>query len=134
MLDAVNMRWKGQFNENSKSLCFGNFIPEMNHNEISGWVIPTDMISRFRIILLRDKSVNPRIRVRLDALKEIFRGMDLQVDEYYGIGEHFLTRMFDLIHLGDWTSYYLAILNKQDPIAIPLIMKLKDILNKTKTE
>jgi glucose/mannose-6-phosphate isomerase len=134
MLEAVNMRWKGQFNENSKSLCFGNFIPEMNHNEISGWVIPKDMISRFRIILLRDKAVNPRIRVRLDAVKEIFKGMDLQVDEFYGIGEHFLTRIFDLIHLGDWTSYYLAILNKQDPIAIPLIMKLKEVLNKTKTE
>lgn len=134
MLDAVNTRWKGQFNENSKSLCFNNFIPEMNHNEISGWVIPEDLVKRYRIILLRDKSVNPRVKVRLDAIKEIFKGMDLQVDEFYGIGEHFLTRMFDLIHLGDWTSYYLAVLNNQDPMEIPLIIKLKEILNKVKTD
>lgn len=134
MLDSVNMRWKGQFNENAKSLCFNNFIPEMNHNEISGWVLPTDLIERFRIILLRDKSVNQRIKVRMDAVKDIYKDMGLQVDEYYGVGEHFLTRVFDLIHLGDWASYYLAILNKQDPMAIPLIMKLKEILNKTKTE
>jgi glucose/mannose-6-phosphate isomerase len=92
------------------------------------------MIKRFRIIMLRDKAVNPRVRLRLDAVREIFRDMDLQVDEFYGIGEHFLTRMFDLIHLGDWASYYLAILNKQDPMAIPLIMKLKEILTKTKTD
>lgn len=134
MLDSVNLRWRGQFNENAKSLCFGNFFPEMNHNEISGWVLPEDMIQRFRIIMLRDKAVNPRVRLRLDAVREIFRDMQLQVDEFYGIGEHFLTRMFDLIHLGDWASYYLAILNKQDPMAIPLIMKLKEILTKTKTE
>lgn len=134
ILEAVNLRWKQQFNENSKSLCFNNYFPEMNHNEISGWVIPKDMINRFRIILLRDRSVNPRIRIRLDAVKEIFKNMDLQVDEFYGIGEHFITRIFDLIHLGDWTSYYLAVLNKQDPMAIPLIIKLKEILNKTKSE
>jgi hypothetical protein len=67
-------------------------------------------------------------------VREIFRSMDLQVDEFYGIGEYFLTRMFDLIHLGDWTSYYLAVLNKQDPMAIPLIYKLKEILTKTKFE
>jgi glucose/mannose-6-phosphate isomerase len=134
LLDAVNSRWRGQFNENSKSLSFGNFLPEMNHNEINGWVLPEGMINNFRILLIRDKSVNPRIRVRLDAVREIFRSMDLQVDEFYGIGEYFLTRMFDLIHLGDWTSYYLAVLNKQDPMAIPLIYKLKEILTKTKFE
>jgi glucose/mannose-6-phosphate isomerase len=134
MLDAVNSRWRGQFNENSKSLSFGNLLPEMNHNEINGWVLPEGMINNFRIVLIRDKSVNPRIRVRLDAVREIFRSMDLQVDEFYGIGEYFLTRMFDLIHLGDWTSYYLAVLNKQDPMAIPLIYKLKEILTKTKFE
>ncbi|MBX3044534.1 MAG: bifunctional phosphoglucose/phosphomannose isomerase [Candidatus Kapabacteria bacterium] len=134
LLDSVNMRWRGQFNENAKSLCFGNVLPEMNHNEISGWVLPQDMISRFRIILLRDKSVNSRIKVRLEAIKEIFTSMGLEVDEFYGIGEHFLSRLFDLIHLGDWASYYLAVLNKQDPMAIPLIMKLKEILAKTRTE
>ncbi|MDX9789696.1 MAG: bifunctional phosphoglucose/phosphomannose isomerase [Candidatus Kapabacteria bacterium] len=134
ILDAVNSRWKGQFNENSKSLSFGNLLPEMNHNEINGWVLPENMIHSFRIILLRDKSVHQRIKVRLDAVREIFRSMGLEVDEYYGIGEHFLCRLFDLIHLGDWTSYYLAVLNKQDPMAIPLIMKLKEQLSKTKTE
>ena len=134
ILDSINARWRGQFHENAKTLSFGNVLPEMNHNEINGWVLPDDLIQRFRIILLRDKSVHPRVKVRLDAIKEIFKGMDLEVDEFYGIGEHFLSRMFDLIHLGDWASYYLAILNKQDPMAIPLIMKLKEVLNKVKTE
>lgn len=132
--EPVSLRWKQQFNENSKSLSFVNYLPEMNHNEINGWVIPSGLIHNFRVIILRDKAVNPRIKIRLDAVREIFKGMEIEVDEYYGIGEQYLTRIFDLIHLGDWASYYLAVLNKQDPMAIPLISKLKEILNKAKTE
>jgi glucose/mannose-6-phosphate isomerase len=36
-----------------------------------------------------------------------------------------LERIFDLIYLGDWVSYYLAILNNTDPTPVEAIEKLK---------
>ena len=37
--------------------------------------------------------------------------------------------MFSLIYLGDWVSYYLAILNRTDPTEIPNISRLKQELS-----
>jgi len=45
-------------------------------------------------------------------------------------GQSLLARMFSLIYLGDWTSYYLAILNGVDPTPVKVIEYLKDELGK----
>jgi glucose/mannose-6-phosphate isomerase len=43
-----------------------------------------------------------------------------------------LARIFDMICLGDWVSFYLAMLNKVDPTPIPIISRLKEIMSKGK--
>ncbi len=129
-LDVVNLRWRGQFHENSKSLAFGNFLPEMNHNEINSWAMPEEMMNKFIIILLRDKNDNSRIKIRFDALTEILGKSGLDIITLEGAGSSLLERIFDLVYLGDWVSYYLAKLYGQDPMAIPVILKLKEILSK----
>ncbi len=40
-------------------------------------------------------------------------------------GESLLSRMFYLIHFGDWVSLYLAILNREDPTPVRVIDYLK---------
>ena len=40
-------------------------------------------------------------------------------------GKSLLSRMFYLIQLGDWTSFYLAMLNGVDPTPIKVIDYLK---------
>jgi glucose/mannose-6-phosphate isomerase len=45
-------------------------------------------------------------------------------------GDSLLARMFSLIHLGDWVSYYLAVLNGVDPMPVPVIENLKKELEK----
>ena len=40
-------------------------------------------------------------------------------------GEGRLAQLLDLIYLGDWTSYYLALDNDVDPGPIDAIMQLK---------
>ncbi len=37
LVEAVNLRWRNQMHENSKTLSLGNVVPEMNHSEIMGW-------------------------------------------------------------------------------------------------
>ncbi|MCX7878014.1 MAG: bifunctional phosphoglucose/phosphomannose isomerase [Ignavibacteria bacterium] len=125
MLDAVNLRWRSQFAENSKVLAFGNLLPEMNHNEICGWENNKEILRNFAVIMLRDTDDHPRNRYRMKITSEIiepYRGVMIELESE---GRNRLERMFDLIYLGDWVSYYLAILYKSDPSEIENINILK---------
>ncbi|MFP4527760.1 MAG: bifunctional phosphoglucose/phosphomannose isomerase [Candidatus Kapaibacterium sp.] len=127
--DAINRRWRGQIQENAKQAAFGNLLPEMNHNEINGWSYPDGFAGRAAIIMMRDPDDHPKVKVRFDAIEELLSDKVKSIYRIEGRGEHLLARMFDLIYMGDWVSYYLAIMNSADPTPIPLIMRLKEILS-----
>ena len=44
--------------------------------------------------------------------------------------KNILEKMFYAIILGDWTSYYLALLNNQDPTPVAMVEEFKKELNK----
>lgn len=129
-LESVNLRWRCQINENAKQLAYGSYLPEMNHNEINAWANPAELIQKFSIIFMRDPFDNPRVKIRFNAIRSLLESSVKHIIEIKGDGENLLSRMFDLIYLGDWVSYYLAVLNNTDPTPIPFINKLKDILSK----
>ncbi|MEJ2536061.1 MAG: bifunctional phosphoglucose/phosphomannose isomerase [Calditrichia bacterium] len=126
----VLTRWRNQFNENSKVLAFSNNFPELNHNEIMGWEAPRDLIKNFNILLLRDKSENSRNQKRLMITREILQHKKIPIFEIFSEGKSELARMFSLIYIGDWISYYLALLYEKDPLVIGSIQKLKEALSK----
>lgn len=128
LLDVVNLRWRGQFAENSKTLAFGNLFPELNHNEIVGWQENSDFLRNFALVYLLDMEDNPRILKRQKITKEIlepYRGLDIEIESE---GSSKLERIFDLVYLGDWISFYLAVINKTDPAPIEKINILKNKL------
>ncbi len=132
-LDSVNIRWRNQIQENAKNHAFGSFLPEMNHNEINGWTItplglPRDVVSRFSVLVLSDREDNPRVSLRYEFLRKALEGKAGNFMVLTSDGHHLLTRMMDLIYLGDWVSYYLALLNGIDPTPIPMISELKEML------
>lgn len=124
-LDVVAMRWKGQFNENSKTMAFYNVIPEMNHNEIVGWGIPLDITRRCIVIILSYNADFEKIRKRMEITKSLISGLGTQVIDISAIGNSNLARVLYLIYLGDLTSFYLAILNETDPSPVERISLLK---------
>ncbi len=124
-LDTVNLRWRGQIQENAKYLAFGNLLPEMNHNEINGWTHPRKMVGRFMPIFLRDADDHARVRARLDITRKILAASSAAPIDVRSQGETLLARLFSLIYLGDWVSYYLAVLNRTDPSPVPVIENLK---------
>ncbi len=126
LLEAVNLRWRGQIQENGKHLAFGNIVPEMNHNEINSWALPQDMLDRFTIVLLREiQTSQPRMEKRFQATKGVLQGRAKNLLEITAEGETLLAQMFSLLYLADWTSYWLALLNNQDPTEIVDILALK---------
>lgn len=131
-LDAVNLRWRGQIAENAKQLAFGNVLPEMNHNELVGWNVLKDLMKQTHVVFLRDKSEHPRIAVREEITKTIVSQYCSGLSEVWSEGPSLLARMFSLVQFGDWVSYYLAVLNNQDPTPVNAIDHLKNELAKVK--
>jgi glucose/mannose-6-phosphate isomerase len=128
-MDAVNLRWRGQIQENAKNLAFGNYLPEMNHNEINAFSYPENLSTKFSIIFMKDVDDNDRVKIRFNVLEDILSPKVNQIIKIQSDGKYLLTRLFDIIYFGDWVSYYLAILNGVDPTPIPNIIKLKKILS-----
>ncbi len=128
--DAVAIRIKGQISENAKMLAFANQFPELNHNELVGWKIINSLRDYLRVIILRDIDDHSRIAASMDIVKTIIEKSGVDVIELHSEGDDRLQRVFSLIQLGDFFSFYLAILNKVDPTPVESIEALKQELAK----
>ncbi|MDP3730337.1 MAG: bifunctional phosphoglucose/phosphomannose isomerase [Candidatus Omnitrophota bacterium] len=129
--DAVVTRWRGQLAENSKTLSSGHLFPEMNHNEIVGWENPKKVLKDCVAVILRDAADHPRISKRMDVTKNILKKNEVKVLEVSSSGKELLARIFSLVYIGDFVSFYLAILNGIDPTPVEKITYLKKELAKT---
>jgi len=124
-LSTVAKRWQNQMHENAKSPAFSNVLPEMNHNEIVGWENKTLDLDNLIVIFLENQDAHPRIRKRIELSKKIIKDRGLQVVDIYPNGKTVMEKVFSLIVLGDWVSYYLALAYKIDPSEIKNIDFLK---------
>jgi len=102
----------------------------MNHNELVGWELNKEIMKKIVVIILRDGEDYERVMHRIDITKKIFEKFANEILEIGGNGNSRLERIFDLIYLGDWVSYYLAILNEIDPTPVNVITNLKLELGK----
>jgi glucose/mannose-6-phosphate isomerase len=125
---VVAMRWKGQFNENSKMMAFHNLIPEMNHNEIVGWGKPEKITRQCVAIFLSDDADLEKIQSRMDITRDLIAEERVKIIDVPSCGFTPLARALYLIYIGDFTSYYAAVLNGVDPTPIKRIDLFKERL------
>jgi len=123
--DAVVTRLRGQLNENSKSLASTHVFPEMNHNEIVGWQNPKKLFKNFVVLMLRDKDMHRRVAKRMDITADILKDEGVSVLEIWSRGRNLLSRIFSLIYIGDFISFYLAMLYGIDPTPVDRVTYLK---------
>jgi glucose/mannose-6-phosphate isomerase len=123
--ETAALRWKTQFNENSKAYATYNILPEMNHNEIVGWDALPELSTKTAAIFLRDSNEHPSVNARMEISSSILQEKGLTVYQFWSQGESPLARLLSLIYLGDYTSYYLALLNEIDPTPVDMIDELK---------
>ncbi len=122
LLKPVAFKWQTQINENAKYPAYHAAFSEMNHNEILSFRAMDR--SRFLAILLRDKDDHPKIIKRMDICKQIME-RNIDVEEVNIKGNSLLAKMFYTIHLGDYTSYYLALRERVDPTPVEVIEWMK---------
>ncbi len=125
-------RWKCDVNENAKAPAFWHQYPELDHNEICGWGQHGDVTRQmFSLVELRHGFEHKRLRLRVDATREIIHECVHQVLPVEAEGDGRLAQLLDLMYVGDWMSCYLALQSDVDPGPIAAIADLKSRLANT---
>jgi glucose/mannose-6-phosphate isomerase len=132
VLSEVAHRWKTQINENSKGWAFYETFSELNHNAVVGYQFPRELASKIYVVLLRSPSLHPRILIRYQVTGELLEQSGISHETVDSRVKGELNQMMGLIYLGDWVSYYLAMLNETDPTPIKTVDYLKKRLNQVK--
>lgn len=130
--ESISIRWRQQIEENAKQIAFHHVVPEMNHNELVGWKNPAELLEDTVVVFLRSKYDHPRNAVRMDISRDLVGEYADSVIEVRAEGKSHLAQLFFLLHLGDWVSYYLALLNHEEPMPVQVIDFLKGELGKNK--
>ncbi len=126
ILEPVAYRMKCQLNENAKMMAFSHIFPEMNHNEIVGWMSGKE--HPFSVVLIRDceRFEPPEIKARIEICKRLFfENAAISVNEIFATGEKIAERLFSSIFLVDMISVYVAVARGVDPTPVDPITSLK---------
>jgi len=125
----VAQRWKTQINENSKTMAFYEIFSELNHNAIMGYQLP-ETIKQCKVVMLDSALLHERIRLRYKITQSLLKKAGIPFEVLKAEGSNALSQMMGLVFIGDYISYYLAMLNGVDPTEIKPINFLKESLAK----
>jgi glucose/mannose-6-phosphate isomerase len=131
LLEPVARRWKGQVSEIAKSWGQFEFIPEADHNTLAGVVNPHQVIGQDLIVLfLRAASNHPRNQRRIELTRKGFIQAGFTTDLIDAHGDIPMAHMWTALHLGDYTTYYLAMTYQVDPTPVDALESFKAEMKK----
>jgi glucose/mannose-6-phosphate isomerase len=131
---GVAMRWKQQFNENSKVPAKWEVFSELDHNEVAGWENAGALAENCAAVFLRDKTEPVEIRSRIEITKKLMKPAVSKTFEVWAQGKSDLARMLSAVCVGDFTSVYLSLLRGVDPTPVKTINLLKQQLEQNRTK
>lgn len=125
-LKSVAYRFKTQLNEVSKTFCRIEYFPELCHNEVVAWMKKIKP-ENFSIILFRSNFEPSYITEKILYLIEEVTNIGINnFHEIKARGNNYIEEALSSIYIGDFISFYLAIINKIDPSLIEIISRFKE--------
>ena len=121
LFSAVALRWKTQLNENAKAWAFAEFLPEAHHNSVVGYTLPAAVKALAFAVLLLPGILHPRTRHRYRVTEELLEMESIPHRTLEGRGDGALSQMLSTILIGDYTSYYLALLQGVEPAPVTAV-------------
>ncbi len=123
---AVAARWKNQFAANSKAIAFAGSLVQFATGGISAWENAGGMADKLAVVLLRDKADKGEVAEFADATAEVLKAFRvLQIEMR---GATIIEKLLYGIYLGDYVSYYLALLAEIDPNVMENVAQVEALL------
>lgn len=126
ILRSVAYRWQTQINEDSKNFAYHLIFPEAAHNAVEGVRWPGRSKDDLFFVLLENSFGNQHTHKRIDLFADLLAKEGVGYQKYGAVGESKLSQVLSTLLLGDWVSYYLAILNDVNPKSTDNIEWMKD--------
>lgn len=122
----VARRWKTQLNEVAKVFASFEFMPEADHNTLSGICNPPGNVNREFGIFIKASADHPRNLLRMEKTQQIMMLEGVGTDFFVAQGDSRLAQIWNALLFGDYLAYYLALAYDTDPTPIPPIAALKE--------
>ncbi|HET8569417.1 MAG TPA: bifunctional phosphoglucose/phosphomannose isomerase [Candidatus Limnocylindria bacterium] len=123
-------RVKGQLNENSKNWAAFDAMPELNHNAVVGFPHPDAAKRDLVVLVLESDRDNPRVRVRWQVTKDLLDRAGVAHRTLRFPGSSALSEVLQMAYFTDYVTFYVAVLNGEDPSPNTSIDLLKERLAK----
>ena len=122
---GVARRWKSQFNENAKVWAICETFPELLHNSVEAIGRGLEGGQAPMTLLLRPHGIDGPAMERYLALEKLLISKEVAHRVIPGCGDTPLEQLLDMLVLGDYVSYYLAMLRGVNPSPTPTLDSLK---------
>lgn len=125
---GIAYNWKIKFNETGKIPAFYNIIPELNHNEMTGFDIKetTKYLSdRFYVLLLVDEQDHIQNKKRFEVLFQMYHERRLPVKTILLTGVSRLEKIFNSLLLADFTAFFIASHYGLESEQVPMVEEFK---------
>jgi glucose/mannose-6-phosphate isomerase len=112
---GVAHRWKTQINENAKMWAVWDVIPEVDHNAVVGYARPDSVRKLALAVLLKPGYLHQRVALRYQPTNDLLNIYGVESVVIDGQGGSPISQVLLTTLLGDYVSYYLALLQGIDP-------------------
>ncbi|PIY96872.1 MAG: hypothetical protein COY66_02425 [Candidatus Kerfeldbacteria bacterium CG_4_10_14_0_8_um_filter_42_10] len=121
-----------QINENGKNFATYFAIPELNHHLLEGLKNPSSNKSSLLFLFIESDLYHPRVKIRYAITRKVIQKHKISTLSYKSKAKTKIEQVFEILSLGGYVSYYLALLNKTNPALIPWVDYFKEELKKYK--
>lgn len=129
--------WKIRFNETAKIPAFTGVMPELFHNEITGFDVGPKLKRSFRdrfiFLVLADPQDPSEIKKRINNFTRVMAKKNYMVEIIRLRNVEFLELFFTSVMHANWTAYHLARQSGADPEHVPMVEEFKKI-NREKSD
>jgi len=128
---ALAYNWKIKFNETGKIPAFYNLLPELNHNEMTGFDVQasTQKLSKFfHFIFIRDDHDHKKIQKRMDVVAKLYKKRKLSVTNIKLSGKNRWFQIFSNLLIADWASYYTSQAYGLESEQVPMVEEFKKMI------
>ena len=132
LLTEVAHRWKTQLNESSKVWAFSEQLPEANHNALVSFGLPKEVARLVFVLYLQSLDLHPRVALHYEFSRKTLAQAGVEYAEVQAEGKSALAQAMTSVLMGDYVSYYAALLNGVDPTPTADIDSLKAWLARQK--
>lgn len=112
---------RNQFNETSKNFACYLVLPDLNHYAMEGLSYPAGNSKNLTFLFIDSLLYHPRVQKRAQLTKQVIKKNKINVLEYAAAGQTKLEQALEILQLGEWITYYLALLNNVNPVKIPWV-------------